>query len=359
DRNFRFVSIKQDWARDFSDRHLLKWGAELKAEDASYDYGRTQPEGEVHVDLEQSGESYAAYVADRFRIGNSVVAELGLRWDKQFWTEDQQLAPRLNVRYAHRSGTLLRAAWGRYHQWEQLNELPVEDGVSDFRTAQRADHILLSVERAFGNGLAVRVDAYEKQLRNSRPRFENLWSSLELFPEAERDRVLVAPDEGRSRGIELLVKGDPARPLSWWGGYTLSKAVDVIDGRDVPRSWDQRHAVTFGVNRRLPRGWNVNLAGTYHSGRPTTPAALDDDGEPVPLERNSARLPDYHRFDARVTRAIVSRFGEITFTAEVLNLTGRANVCCVNEFSQEEGRVVPEYRYWPRVIPSFSIRWRR
>ena len=39
-----------------------------------------------------------------------------------------------------------------------------------------------------------------------------------------------------------------ARPFSWWLGYSLAHAGDVIDGENVPRSWEQRNALNAGVN---------------------------------------------------------------------------------------------------------------
>lgn len=357
-RRFRFVSLKQDWTLDFFDRHLLKWGFDVKAERGAYDYVRVQPERSVAVELDRSGESYAGYAADRFRIGHALVAEVGLRWDKQFWTDDLQIAPRINLRCSAGRRSSLRVSWGRYHQWEQMNELQVADGVSHFHPAQRAEHWLLSLDHLLGNGVSLRADAYRKEVQRPRVRFENLFSGLELFPEAEWDRVLVQPDGGSAQGIELVAKSAWSGKVTWWAGYAVAKAVDDINGEEVPRSWDQRHTMTFSVNRRLG-GWNFNLAGTYHSGRPTTDVVVTEHGSIAPLERNAARLPAYHRLDGRVSRSFSTRAGEVTVVGEVLNLTGRANVCCVDDFVIDQGKAVPAYRYWPRLIPSLSFRWQR
>ena len=139
----------------------------------------------------------------------------------------------------------------------------------------------------------------------------------------------------------------------------------------VPRSWDQRHAASFGLNLSLPRNFNLNLAGTYHSGWPTTTVTgevVDWDGDEPVVEltigpRNRARYPDYRRLDLRASKRFSLGSGELTLIFEVINLTNRTNVCCVDDFETEvldDGsvRVIREEAYWARIIPSLGVRWR-
>ena len=252
-----------------------------------------------------------------FESMDELFAELGLRWDKQVGINDHQVSPRINLRYAVGADTVARLGWGRFYQSQRLNELQVEDGVEGFYPAQQAEHWLASVEHRFVGGTAIRIEAYRKNLTDSRPRYENLFSPLELFPEARWDRILVAPDGGRSQGVEVIVKKQDGERLNWWFSYVLAKAEDEIDGKMVLRSWDQRHAASFGLNVSLPRRWNLNLGGAYHSGWPTTEVSgeiigWDDQGEPeVELifgPRNGERFPSYLRFDLRGSKSLVDRW---------------------------------------------------
>jgi outer membrane receptor protein involved in Fe transport len=382
DRTFSFLGLKQDWTLQLRPDHMLKWGIDGKSQQAEYDYerasgeaggpppgGGTPPADASVVVLQPEGESYGAYVADRFRLGGVLVAELGLRWDRQTWLDDEQLSPRVNLSYTPRPSTTVRAAWGRFHQSQRLNELQVEDGVSTFYPAQRAVHWLASLEHRFAGGLAVGIEGYEKQLSDLRPRYENLFNPIELFPEAQEDRVLVAPEGGRTRGIELVVKHASSHGVAWRASYALSRADDIIDGEAVPRSWDQRHALALGVNIALPRRWNLDLAGTYHSGWPTTAVSglLVDgaDGPEVELvygPRNRSRYPDYFRLDARVAKRFPVSNGEVTLILEVLNLTNHTNVCCTEDFVStvhDDGsvEVTREELTWLPTVPSLAIRW--
>ena len=61
--------------------------------------------------------------------------------------------------------------------------------------------MILGVDHAFDAGLDLRVEAYRKDYRRINPRFENMFDPLVLFPEAEFDRVRIAPDSARANGV--------------------------------------------------------------------------------------------------------------------------------------------------------------
>jgi outer membrane receptor protein involved in Fe transport len=382
-RDFDVFGFKQDWTLELDNSHLLKWGFDIKDQRVEYEYESLSVvidpdvvgDGPAQVDstlvkVDRSGNSYSAYIGDRFRIGEGVVAEAGLRWDKQFWSNDHQVSPRLNARYSVSPSTTLRAAWGRFHQSQRLNEMQVEDGVTDFYAAQLAEHWLASFEHRFSNDVALRVEAYHKQLKDLRPRYENLFNPIELFPEAQQDRVLIEPDGGRARGLEVLLKRDSSEVVTWWLSYSLAVAEDEVDGEFIPRSWDQRHAASLGLNFSLPRGWNLNLAGTVHTGWPMTSVrgqvvGWEDEEPDVELTygpRNGDRYPYYFRLDLRASKTWPTRSGEFALIFEAVNFTNRKNTCCIEDFSYEvrdDGTVdvIPEYGTWAPIIPSLGVRW--
>ncbi len=380
-REFDFFGLKQDWTLPVNRTHLLKWGFDVKHQEADYNYRRrmipldSDDDDEVeetHILTSPESDFYAAYFADRIRLSGDLVAELGLRWDKQVGVNDHQVSPRVNLRYAVGADTVLRVGWGRFFQSQRLNELQVEDGVEEFYPAQQAEHWLASVEHRFAGGVALRVEAYRKELKDPRPRYENAFSPLELFPEARWDRILVEPDGGLSQGIEALVKQPFGERLNWWFSYVLARVEDEIDGEMVPRSWDQLHATSFGLNLNLPRRWNLNLGGTYHSGWPTTAVngeavGWDEDEDEPEVElifgpRNRERFPSYLRLDLRASKSWPAGRGDLRLIFEVINMTNRKNVCCTEDFStvvHEDGsvEVIPEQAYWIPLIPSIGLQW--
>ncbi len=84
--------------------------------------------------------------------------------------------------------------------------------------------------------------------------------------------------------------------------------------------------------------------------------------EPVLGERNSDRFPTYVRFDFKSSRSFTLPRGQLRLELEVVNLTDRKNVCCVDEFVFEQradGTIDAnrEVSYWLGFTPSFSMQW--
>ncbi len=379
-----FFGAKQDWIFRGSERYLFKWGFDARILDAEYDYTShtettdpifTPPASPSIVDrkisTQPSGTRLGAYAAARAKLLPSVTAEVGLRWDRQTYSEDTQADPRINLVWATGERSTVRAAWGLFHQAQRIDELQVEDGVREFFPAQRSEHRLISFEHDTDAGIRFRVDAYWKAISNPRPRFENLFNPIALLPEGESDRVRIAPRRATTKGAEVFLRGEPSKAISWWAGYALASAEDEIDGRTEPRSWDQSHAFNLGLGYRFKPGWEVDLAGVWHSGWPTTRvdarAVTDPNGMvtilPTLGPRNAESFSPYHRLDMRLTRRIQLPESTLTLFLEVLNVYDRRNVCCVDDFGyhpEPGGSVRVERRegFWLERLPSFGITWK-
>ena len=374
-RDFESIDARGDWSWTFDDRHFLKWGVGIKSQNAGYDYARNRLESDdspvetANLSLDPEGTGYLAYVSDRFRVGSRFVVELGARLDHQDWLSDSQISPRVNVKFDLGPRTEARLGWGRFHQSQRINELQIEDGQTRFHEAEMSVHRVIGLAHQFENDWTIQTVLYEKNLEQLRPRYENLFSRLELFPESRDDRVLVAPERGEARGLEVVLRNAVTPRASWWVGYTLAEAEDVIDGVHVPRSWDQRHTVDGGLAFDLPWDVALSLGGTWHSGRPTTGVAIEWDeedggGEPTirPLARNQERLPNYLRLDLRVSRAFDLPWGTGEAILDVFNVTNHGNTCFIEDFVVErtdgETRLIPEEQGCSPFFPTFALRWR-
>jgi outer membrane receptor protein involved in Fe transport len=320
--------------------------------------------------LDPEGTSIAAYLAHRTQVTPRFTTELGLRWDRQTYTNDKQVSPRLNAVWRPTDRSELTMGVGRFHQSQRIHELHVEEGEEEFGAAETAEHAEISFHYAFRAGPRIRVDAYYRKLTGLRTRYENLFEPVELFPETADDRVAISPDEARLRGLELLVRGQPDRPLFWRASYTLSSADDKIDGQYVARSWDQTHSGKFLLGFQRQDVWSASLAGTVRRGWPLTPVFAEgeknDKGEieyeAVPGARNSQRYADYYRLDLQARRAFPVRGGRIWLTVDLTNLTNRGNARSVNDFffePQADGSVDvrTEFDVWLGRTGSFSILW--
>jgi len=318
------------------------------------------------------GIRLGTFVTHRRRLGEHLTGEAGLRWDRETYTDtgdDDQWSPRLNLLWDYSPSTQLRASLGRFYQTQAINDLQVEDGRDRFSAAQRADHLILSLEHLFSAGLDLRVEAYYKDYENLRIRFENLLDPFVLLPELEPDRIGVAPTSGSARGVELLLRNPRQDALQWWLSYAWSRVTERVDSDTVARSWDQRHTLNGGIN--WSRGaWDLSLAGTWHSGWPTTtlslgPVVAGPDGpypEVIVNPRNDASLDAFRSVDVRASRRFAVGRGELQAFVEITNLLAFRNPCCVSytitETSGGELRLDRDLDYWPRFVPNLGVQWR-
>ena len=179
------------------------------------------------------------------------------------------------------------------------------------------------------------------------------------MPELQADRVRLDPSLAQARGVELSAdRFDGA--WNWWATYTWSRVTDQIDGRDVPRSWDQRHAVQGGFGWHNER-WDFSAAASVHSGWPATSLGLDAGGDAVPGPRNAEKLPTFASFDMRLSRKFDVRRGSLLAFVEVSNATNRRNVCCIDwDFEEDaDGNPILEHSldYWMPLLPAIGILW--
>lgn len=384
DRHIQQTGLRQDWTWNPTDTHLLQWGLQAVYSKADYDYAgsaeyfglqglyENEPTSESRaLSAVPRGGNFALYVSDRWRLTPGTMFEWGLRWDDQTYTNlssDAQLSPRFSVLHALSPKTELRLTWGRYHQSQAIQELQIEDGISDFWPAQRSDHIIAGVRHLFGDDLALRLELFHKDMNRVTPRFENLYNPLGLIPELQPDRIRLEPSSAESSGLEASLDRSEG-PWSWWASYTLSRVTDRIDARDVPRSWDQRHALQGGLSWSNET-WSAAVAGSVHTGWPTTDLALrqtgtDTNGDPVyivvPGTRNELRHPTFASLDLRLSRTFDVRRGSLMAFIEMSNAFNRRNVCCLDWDTEEDlaGNLSLErgLDYWLPLLPAIGVLW--
>jgi hypothetical protein len=287
---------------------------------------------------------------------------VGLRWDEETYgaDADNQLAPRLNLAWNVGAGTRLLASAGRFEQFQGIEELPVEDGVTAFSPAQRADHYVVGLEHDLAPAYALRMEVYRKDYGDLRTRYESLYDPLSLAPELRWDRTAIAPSSAIAEGVELLLTRKPVDAWSGWFSYAWSRVDDRVDGSEVRRSWDQTHTFNFGTLWSAGP-WQATLAGQYHTGWPVTPIGLDAQGSVVQGPRNGSRYADYGSVDARVSYEWTLPRGTLTLHGELTNAFDRRNPCCTDfEYTVIDGTPTLEHelRHWLPLVPSVGVLWK-
>jgi outer membrane cobalamin receptor len=332
-RSARTAGIRQDWALALRERLLLKWGFDLKAHSARYRYDSERRfGGDLHTALEPDGRSVGGYLAARARPVTPLTLEAGARFDRHSHTGDKILSPRFNTALELAPGTTLRAAWGKYDQAPGIHELQVQDAEQEFRPTEQAEQRAVGLERVLPSGIILKLEGYDRRYTRLNPVYLNLSNGTAVFPEAEFDRRVLLRRGGRARGIELLVQRREGRRFDWAGSYAYATAEDEIDGvvGTIPRARDQRHTVYLDFSYAPSPKWRLSWAWQFHSGWPYTERSIDtlpDGSQDIgPFQDvNAARLPSYHRLDARVTRRIPLGRNALRVFVDLFNLYDRKN----------------------------------
>lgn len=384
-RRMDVLGLFQSASLEVGGDHVLELGWEARRFEAEFDYeARLDRELVVFAPFSSSreeelsfqgtleGDHVGVWLSDRFGGFDRLTAEVGVRFDRHTLTDDTLWSPRLNAAWRLDERSLLRASWGRFHQSQRPYELLVEDGQTALQPAERADHWVLGYERLLGTkpgrSGAFRVEAFRREIDKPRVRWENLLEPINVFPEIEPDRVRIAPDRAIAEGIEILLRGSLGTLTSGWLAYTWSESRQLFEGREIPRSLDQTHAVVAYLGRPLGRHWHLALAWHYHTGWPTTPVVVPelgeagDDQEPeLGLafgDLHSERLPDYHRLDLRVSRSWQVHRSTLRFFIDVQNAYDRRNIGGFDpDFDEDKRTVELDPEPWPGILPSFGVVW--
>ena len=415
DRRFDVFGLKQDWNFQWTENSYLTWGVDVRRLEARYAYLNTRVLEDFLGDFRSEprtgttefrgtleGEQYGLYLSNRYRPVDPLTLEIGLRYDRQTLTDDNDLSPRFNLAYALGKASTIRAAWGLFYQSQRPYELQVEDGEHELNSAERTEQRVIGFEHTFSLGakrtpLSFRLEAYQRLVKDPLVRFENLYEPRTEFPEIEPDRFRTAPERSRAQGIELLVRSRVGQRFDWWASYAYARTQDRLEGSWVPRRIDQPHTLNLGFNYRLTEHWNVNMAWRYHTGWPTTAifgrfaepegdvengedgedgedgeGGMGEEGFEEPDEvdivpffgpLNGERLPSYHRLDLRLSGEWQKKRGLLGFFLEIQNAYDRQNVAGFDtepEFDvldSGEIKLMEVEEIWGGILPSFGITW--
>jgi len=129
----------------------------------------------------------------------------------------------------------------------------------------------------------------------------------ELFLKEDIETELLSGD-GYAYGMELFAKKQEGR-LTGWLSYTLSKSMRDIpginNGDPYPSSYDRTHNVSVVANYDITPRLNFSTTWVFLTGNPTSYplAKYSVQGNAIfyYADRNSNRIPDYHRLDVSLT----------------------------------------------------------
>ncbi len=257
-----------------------------------------------------------AFVEDEWHIGQKWLANIGFRASGQIVGNQfyRALEPRFGLRYQLSTRWALKVAYSRMTQYLHLltntgiglpNDLWVPS--SERVKPQQSWQTVLGLEHRVRNWFDIGLEAYYKKLDHIIAFQEG---STISFIDAGNYENNVAVGEGWAYGAELFLQREQGNTRSWFS-YTLAWAnrqfEDINLGRRFPFRYDRRHNLKLVLVQRLSEKWELSANWVYGTGLATTlPVSEYIFNMPSFFlatlatnfgEKNSLRLPAYHRLD--------------------------------------------------------------
>ncbi|MEO6420219.1 MAG: TonB-dependent receptor, partial [Polyangiaceae bacterium] len=232
--------------------------------------------------------------------------------------------PRLTVRYQASPRLLFTASAGTYHQGPEPEDLSAVFGTPDLALSH-ATHVSLGQALKITSGLTAEMIGFYKYLGDLPVRTR--------LPEPKLARALTQDGEGRSYGVQLLVRQEVWRGLFGWISYTISRSERryVLEERYRLFDFDQPHVLAAVLSQEIGR-WVFGARFRYTSGSPRTPVvgsfydARGDQSQPVFGEQNTARITDFYQLDLRAERTFpLGKRVTLALFLDVLNVTFHKN----------------------------------
>jgi outer membrane cobalamin receptor len=174
----------------------------------------------------------------------------------------------------------------------------------------------------------------------------------------------------KSYGTEVMI-AFPSTRLNGWVSYTYSHTVRKIaainEGREYLAPYDKPHTVNVVLSYDLSKRTTIGATWVYATGAPITfPVGRGEYGNvifPIYTERNTYRMPDYHRLDLSLTlrsKVKPNRWWHGEWNFSIYNAYMRKNVWYI-KFLQDKNdpnRTYAEKIYLFSLIPSVTYNFK-
>lgn len=309
----------------------------------------------------------APFTADNI-VGQEVVAENDANYSKY------TLEPRVGIKYKINANSIT-AGYSRINQFLHLisntvliNPSTVWKASDRFIPPTQIDQFSLGyTHNLVKEDISISIDGFYK-IMNDLVEYRN-GAELVLNESLEQE---VLRGKGTSYGVEFLISKEKG-VFTGLASYTYSRTfvtvddarqgVEINSGNKYPFYSDRPHNFKASLDFKLSKKWTLSSNFTYLTGAPINTAVnvFEIDGVRVPYfsDRNSDRIPDYHRLDLVVTlksRIRKTKKNNDRWVFALYNVYGRDNIATVF-FSSENnapaqpfalvnvGRMIPTITY--------------
>jgi hypothetical protein len=342
----RDYNIKADFHYFPDNKHHIKFGTQaiyhkfvvgrLKA---GSDDGKVSFESGDNLDA----TDLAAYISDDYTINEKWKIHTGLRVtgfanDEKFFTG---IEPRFSARYRYNEKISLKSSYSRMYQYIHLvsnsgASLPTDIWYPSNKTVhpQRSDQVATGITISlFKDKFLLTDEIYYKHMH----RQIDFRDGAQIFANPDLDKEFVI-GKGWAYGNEIYLEKKKGKTTGWIG-YTLSwtwRKFDAINnGEKFPARYDRRHDISIVFIHKLSE--RIHFTGTWVYGTgnaislaigrfflqdvfPASPTVV-----PEYIDRNSFRMPSYHRLDLGLIFKFKPKWGESDLSLNVYNVYNRRN----------------------------------
>nr|NQU89876.1 TonB-dependent receptor [Bacteroidota bacterium] len=306
-------SLKLDNEYQLNEIHKLGFG--LQSTYYLNDYEFTMNDTLIIQDRYDSQTQTSLYLQDDISLSGLISLKPGIRGTWYTGTNKAYLEPRLQANINFTERLRLKGAWGIYYQFaNRIIRNDLQSGSRDFWVLAddvdipvgRATHYIAGLEYETPSYL-VSAEAFYKPMTGLSEYSYLMVSGFQTFDYDE----FFYEGTGTSKGVELLLQKKSGNYAGWLS-YTLSDVTydfPELSDQPFPANHDVSHEFNW-VNTYKYKKWVFALTWIFATGKPyTAPSGgyelITPDGTTEDFitigEKNSLRLPDYHRLDLSAT----------------------------------------------------------
>ena len=367
DFEFKLASGIKDWNTkiDFSYlpnyRHSIKFG--LHFTNHTFVPGSvTGRSGEVIFEPDEIFKQYsnegALYFSDDIELSPNLKIHAGLRYSsfqfggpitvrnylKNEFTLDttnhhRHIEPRLSMRYKLNKTSSIKASYTQNYQYVHLASissvsLPTDLWIPSSKVIKPQYGRQFAIgffKNLFDNKWETSIEGYHKKMNNLIEYKEG------VFPEdntnSSQDDAFTFGD-GESYGLEFFIKKRLGKTTGWIG-YTIAKTNrqfdDLNNGEVFSAKYDRTHDLSVTATHEINDKWVISAVFVYATGNTLTPVKdryiFDGNFYSEYGQRNSYRMPSYHRMDlsATYTKNKANKRFNSSWNFSIYNLYNRAN----------------------------------
>ncbi len=228
------------------------------------------------------------------------------------------LEPRIALAYSFNDNQSVKLSYNRMNQYLHLitntsspTPLDIWAPSGKYIDPQVLDQVAVGYFKNLKKkDYSLEIESFYKKIKNR----VNYIDGANLIANNAIEQVIL-PGKARAYGAEFLFKKNSGN-FTGWIAYTLSKSEQQTPGRTAletginngnwyDTAYDKTHDISITASYELNEKWSVNSNFNYQTGLPTTYPTAQYTFEnlviPVYSERNSDRLPAYHRLDVSAT----------------------------------------------------------